>query len=89
MLGSLVFGPDDTLGVAGDEKAAVWDVSGNRIRAFGQRFGGGTLSGGHVADDGKNSEADSPCANWNQGVSWEISLAAASQTNACLRGTAR
>jgi len=28
---SLVFGPDDTLGVAGDEKAAVWDVSGNRI----------------------------------------------------------
>ncbi|MGB9122424.1 MAG: WD40 repeat domain-containing protein [Candidatus Angelobacter sp.] len=27
---SLVFGPDDTLGVAGDEKAAVWDVSGNR-----------------------------------------------------------
>jgi hypothetical protein len=30
-VGSLVFGPDDTLGVAGDEKAAVWDVSGNRI----------------------------------------------------------
>jgi WD40 repeat protein len=28
---SLVFGPDDTLGVAGDEKASVWDVSGNRI----------------------------------------------------------
>jgi WD40 repeat protein len=28
---SLVFGPDDTLGVAGDEKAAVWDISGNRI----------------------------------------------------------
>jgi WD40 repeat protein len=28
---SLVFGPDDMLGVAGDEKAAVWDVSGNRI----------------------------------------------------------
>ena len=28
---SMVFGPDDTLGVAGDEKAAVWDVSGNRI----------------------------------------------------------
>lgn len=28
---SLVFGPDDTLGVAGDEKAAVWDVSGNRV----------------------------------------------------------
>src|SRR6185312_14407600 len=27
---SLAFGPDDTLGVAGDEKAAVWDVSGNR-----------------------------------------------------------
>ncbi len=28
---SMVFGPDDTLGVAGDEKTAVWDVSGNRI----------------------------------------------------------
>ena len=28
---SLVFGLDDTLGVAGDEKAAVWDVSGNRV----------------------------------------------------------
>jgi hypothetical protein len=28
---SLVFGPDDMLGVAGDEKAAVWDVGGNRI----------------------------------------------------------
>jgi hypothetical protein len=28
---SVVFGPDDMLGVAGDEKAAVWDVSGNRI----------------------------------------------------------
>jgi len=27
---SLAFGPDDTLGVAGDEKAAVWDVGGNR-----------------------------------------------------------
>ena len=30
-VGSLAFGPDDTLGVAGDEKAAVWDVSGNRV----------------------------------------------------------
>jgi hypothetical protein len=28
---SMVFGPDDMLGVAGDEKAAVWDVSGNRV----------------------------------------------------------
>jgi WD40 repeat protein len=28
---SLLFGPDDALGVAGDEKAAVWDVSGNRV----------------------------------------------------------
>jgi len=28
---SLVFGLDDTLGVAGDEKAAVWDVNGNRV----------------------------------------------------------
>ena len=28
---SLVFGPDDMLGVAGDEKAAVWDVNGNRV----------------------------------------------------------
>jgi hypothetical protein len=28
---SLVFGTDDMLGLAGDEKAAVWDVSGNRI----------------------------------------------------------
>ncbi|HWS17654.1 MAG TPA: hypothetical protein VN223_06555, partial [Candidatus Elarobacter sp.] len=28
---SLLFAPDDMLGVAGDEKAAVWDVSGNRI----------------------------------------------------------
>lgn len=28
---SLVFGPEDVLGVAGDEKAAVWDVSGNRV----------------------------------------------------------
>jgi WD40 repeat protein len=30
-VGSLVFGPNDTLGVAGDEKAAVWDVSGDRV----------------------------------------------------------
>jgi hypothetical protein len=28
---SLAFGPDDTLGVAGDEKAAVWDVDGSRV----------------------------------------------------------
>ena len=28
---SMVFGPNDLLGVAGDEKAAVWDVSGNRV----------------------------------------------------------
>lgn len=28
---SVVFGPDDALGVAGDEKAAVWDVNGNRV----------------------------------------------------------
>ena len=28
---SMVFGPDDALGVAGDEKAAVWDVNGNRV----------------------------------------------------------
>jgi hypothetical protein len=28
---SMAFGPDDALGVAGDEKAAVWDVSGNRV----------------------------------------------------------
>jgi hypothetical protein len=28
---SLVFAPDDTLGVAGDEKAAVWDVGQNRV----------------------------------------------------------
>ncbi|MGC2741974.1 MAG: WD40 repeat domain-containing protein [Candidatus Angelobacter sp.] len=28
---SMVFGPNDMLGVAGDEKAAVWDVTGNRI----------------------------------------------------------
>jgi WD40 repeat protein len=28
---SMVFGPNDMLGVAGDEKAAVWDVSGNRV----------------------------------------------------------
>ena len=28
---SMVFGPNDMLGLAGDEKAAVWDVSGNRI----------------------------------------------------------
>ncbi|MGC2697952.1 MAG: WD40 repeat domain-containing protein [Candidatus Angelobacter sp.] len=28
---SLAFGPDDTLGLAGDEKAAVWDVAGNRM----------------------------------------------------------
>jgi len=30
-VGSLVFGPDDTLGIAGEEKAAVWDVNGNRV----------------------------------------------------------
>lgn len=30
-VGSMVYGPDDMLGVAGDEKAAIWDVSGNRI----------------------------------------------------------
>src|SRR6185312_12815131 len=30
-VGSLVFGPDDALGVAGDEKAAVWDVSGDKV----------------------------------------------------------
>ena len=28
---SMVFGPEDALGVAGDEKAAVWDVAGNRV----------------------------------------------------------
>jgi hypothetical protein len=28
---SMVFGPNDTLGVAGDEKAVVWDVTGNRV----------------------------------------------------------
>jgi hypothetical protein len=28
---SMVFGSDDTLGVAGDEKAAVWDVAGSRV----------------------------------------------------------
>jgi WD40 repeat protein len=28
---SLLFGPDDMLGVAGGEKASVWDVGGNRI----------------------------------------------------------
>ena len=28
---SMVFGPNDTLGVAGDEKAAIWDVNGNRV----------------------------------------------------------
>jgi hypothetical protein len=28
---SMVFGPNDMLGVAGDEKAAAWDVSGNRV----------------------------------------------------------
>jgi hypothetical protein len=32
---SMVFGPNDMLGVAGDEKAAVWDVSGNRIVRLG------------------------------------------------------
>lgn len=32
---SMVFGPDDMLGVAGDEKAAVWDVSGNRVQHSG------------------------------------------------------
>jgi hypothetical protein len=30
-VGSLLFGPDDTLGAAGGEKAQVWDISGNRI----------------------------------------------------------
>jgi WD40 repeat protein len=30
-VGSLLFGPDDALGVAGGEKAQVWDVSGNRV----------------------------------------------------------
>jgi WD40 repeat protein len=30
-VGSLLFGPDDTLGVAGGEKAQVWDIGGNRI----------------------------------------------------------
>jgi len=33
---SLAFSPDDTLGVAGDEKAAVWDVSGNRVVRSGK-----------------------------------------------------
>jgi WD40 repeat protein len=28
---SMLFGPNDMLGVAGEEKAAVWDVSGNRV----------------------------------------------------------
>ncbi|HEU4413256.1 MAG TPA: WD40 repeat domain-containing protein [Candidatus Angelobacter sp.] len=28
---SMVFGPGDMLGVAGEEKAAVWDVSGNKV----------------------------------------------------------
>ena len=52
-VGSLVFGPDDTLGVAGDEKAAVWDVSRKPRCALGQRLDGGTLSRGRVAGDGK------------------------------------
>jgi WD40 repeat protein len=30
-VGSLLFGPDDTLGVAGGNNAAIWDVSGNRV----------------------------------------------------------
>jgi WD40 repeat protein len=30
-VGSLLFGPGDTLGVAGDETAQVWDVAGNRV----------------------------------------------------------
>ena len=30
-VGSLLFGPDDALGVAGGEKAQVWDITGNRI----------------------------------------------------------
>ena len=33
---SMVFGPNDMLGVAGDEKAAVWDVSGNRVVRSGR-----------------------------------------------------
>ncbi len=53
---SMVFGPNDMLGVAGDEKAAVWDVSGNRIVRSGSRLGCGTLSGGRVAGDGKSSK---------------------------------
>jgi WD40 repeat protein len=30
-VGSLLFGPDDTLGAAGGENAQVWDIDGNRI----------------------------------------------------------
>ena len=30
-VGSIAFGPEDALGVAGEEKAAVWDVGGNRV----------------------------------------------------------
>jgi hypothetical protein len=36
---SLLFAPDDMLGVAGDEKAAVWDIGQNRI----VRSGSGSL----------------------------------------------
>lgn len=30
-VGSLLFGPDDTLGAAGGDKAQVWDLGGNRV----------------------------------------------------------
>lgn len=32
---SLRFGPDDTLGVAGNGKSAVWDIAGNRVLRSG------------------------------------------------------
>ena len=85
---SMVFGPNDMLGVAGDEKAAVWDVSGNRT----VRSGTGSvvelspesawLTMAKTANGLTVSELES-------GHEWEVSPVAASRPNACLHGTAR
>ena len=71
---SMVFGPDDALGVAGNEKAAVWDVGGNRVMRSGAGSGGAAvavvvrtssgavLSGAHLVqrpDDSVETGSDS------------------------------
>ena len=85
---SLVFGPNDMLGVAGDEKAAVWDVAeiascGRaqvqlwNFRRKARAYHGKTASGFTVRELESGHELAS------------FPTLAAIRTNACLHATAR